>query len=282
MPITVVTDSAATIPADIAERHHIEVVPLSVVVDGTAYDEGDGISSGGVAAALRDGATVSTSRPTPEALVGVYNSLAAHGATHIVSVHLSESLSGTVESAQLAARRASVDVTVIDSRTLGMAMGFAALAGAGVAARTGDVDSVVAAVNRSLAGCCTFFGVDDLTYLRRGGRIGKTSAMLGSALSIKPLLHLSDGRVEPLERVRTSAKATSRLVALAVDAATRIGGPVELSVQHLDARDRAEQLAERLAEEIEDCIQLWVVEIGAALGAHVGPGTIGVSVNARA
>lgn len=281
MTVAVVTDSSAALPAELAEREHVDVVPLCVVVDGTTYKEGLDITAERISGALRKGVPVSTSRPSPEAFVAAFDRLAAQGIEQIVSVHLSEELSGTVGSARLAAARVGVDVTVLDSRSIGMAVGFAALAGARVAAAAGGVDEVVAAIRGSVERSHTWASVDDLTHLRRGGRIGKATAFLGSALAIKPMLQVINGTVEPLARVRTTGKAMAKLAALASEAAAELGGQVEISVQHLDARDRAEALLETLGESIDNARQVWLVELGAALGAHVGPGTVGVSVSPR-
>ena len=142
--------------------------------------------------------------------------------------------------------------------------------------------SRVAAIARSSVDASrTFFYVDDLTHLRRGGRIGKATAAVGTALAIKPLLRIDDGAVEAFEKVRTGGRALARMVDHAVAAAERIDGPVEISVQHLDARERAERLLEKVTERVDDARQAWLVELGAALGAHVGPGSLGVSVSPR-
>jgi DegV family protein with EDD domain len=136
------------------------------------------------------------------------------------------------------------------------------------------------------------FYVDTLEYLRRGGRIGKAGAMLGSALAIKPILGLRDGQIVPLERVRTSSRAIARLEELAVDAAQAAGtadaggaggngGGVDVAVHHLDSPERAERLAERLRARLGPGTEVVVVELGAVVGAHVGPGTLAVAVVPR-
>jgi DegV family protein with EDD domain len=135
------------------------------------------------------------------------------------------------------------------------------------------------------------FYVDTLEYLRRGGRIGKAGAMLGSALAIKPILGLRDGQIVPLERVRTSSRAIARLEELAVEAAEAIGAGgagaggagagVDVAVHHLDSAERAERLAERLRARLGSGTEVVVVELGAVVGAHVGPGTLAVAVVPR-
>ena len=205
--------------------------------------------------------------------------LAAEGATAIVSVHLSAEMSGTFESAQLAAQEAPVPVVAVDTRQVGLATGYAALSAAGVAASGGSLDDVAAAATARAEAASSLFYVDTLEYLRRGGRIGAAAALLGGALAVKPLLQIADGRVESLERVRTSNRALARLEELAVEAAGEV--EVDVAVAHLANPDRAEQLTaklqERLAENLGDR-EVRCGELGAVLGAHVGPGMIAVCV----
>ena len=192
-------------------------------------------------------------------------------------------MSSTVESARLAAQQAPIPVTVVDSRSLGMAMGYAVLAAADAAAAGEDAKSIAAlALSRCKASTVVFY-VDTLEHLRRGGRIGAASAFLGSALAIKPILSLRDGHISALEKVRTSARALSRLEELAVEAALKADGcdGVDIAVQHLDSLTRAESLAERLRERAASAHEVRVVELGAVVGAHVGPGTIAVAVSPR-
>jgi DegV family protein with EDD domain len=157
-----------------------------------------------------------------------------------------------------------------------MGCGFPVLAAARSAAAGADAAEVAEAARRTAAETSTYFVVDTLEHLRRGGRIGAAAAILGSALAVKPVLHVKDGRVVPLEKVRTAARANSRLVQRAVEAAG--DGPVSVAVHHLAAGDRAERLAAELRERIPALRELHVSELGAAIGAHVGPGAVGVVV----
>jgi len=287
-----VTDSTAYLPSALLDGLDIRVVPLHVVVGGRTHSEGVDIDPAAVAAALRAFTPVTTSRPTPAAFIDAYEAAAAAGADSVVSVHLSEAMSSTIGSAHLAASESPIPVTVIDSRGLGMAMGFAVLAGARLAAGGASAGEVADAVRATCAGASVMFYVDTLEYLRRGGRIGKAGAMLGSALAIKPILGLRDGQIVPLERVRTSSRAIARLEELAVDAAQAAGtadaggaggngGGVDVAVHHLDSPERAERLAERLRARLGPGTEVVVVELGAVVGAHVGPGTLAVAVVPR-
>ena len=279
----VVTDSTACLPAELAEARGIVVVPLQVVIGATAYDEGaEGATPEAVARALKEFVPVSTSRPAPEALRQVYDDLAAAGAEEIVSIHLSGEMSGTLESAQLAAKEATARVVVVDTRQVAAATGFATLAAADVVAAGGDAEDAARAARRVSALSHSFFYVDTLEYLRRGGRVGATAALLGGALSVKPLLTLRDGRVGSLERVRTSSKALARLEELIVQAAG--DGPVDLCVAHLANPQRADALAERLRERLAKNLEgrePWCMEVGGVVGAHVGPGMVAGAVSPR-
>ena len=279
----VVTDSTASLPADLAAAHGITVVPLQVVVGATPYEEGaEGATPDTVAEALRAFVPVSTSRPAPAAMLEVYERLASEGATEIVSVHLSSEMSGTYESAQLAAQQASITVVPVDSRQVGIATGFAVLTAAEVVAGGGDARAAAAAARRRAEATTSLFYVDTLEHLRRGGRVGAAAALLGGALAVKPLLAIEDGRVVNRERVRTAGRALARLEELAVAAAGE--EPVDVGVAHLASEERGAVLAERMAERLVANLEGREVqcgEVGAVLGAHVGPGMLAVCVAPR-
>lgn len=282
MTVALVTDSTAYLPVDLVEHQGIRVVPLHVILGGQQFSEGVDVTTAQVAAALRKFTPVSTSRPSPQAFLDAYESAAAEGADAVVSVHISSDMSGTVESAALGASQSPIPVEVVDSRSMGMAMGYAVLSAA-LAASQGLDAKAVAAVAQSRADAATvIFYVDTLEYLRRGGRIGVASALLGSALAIKPLLALSDGHIAAIEKVRTSLRALSRLEELALQAAEAAGeSGVDIAVHHLDSQTRATDLVERLRARVASTTTVVLVELGAVVGAHVGPGTIAVAVSPR-
>ena len=282
MNVAVVTDSTAYLPLDVVVRECLRVVPLHVVVDGVDLREGVDVTTAEVAAALRRSRHVSTSRPSPSVFLEAYEEAAAAGADAIVSVHLSSDMSGTVESAQLAAGQSPVPVEVVDSRSLGMAMGYAVLSACDLARQGADAKAVAAVARSRVEAATVLFYVNTLDYLRRGGRIGAASALLGSALAIKPLLSLQRGHIEPIEKVRTASRAMVRMEELAVRAIDAAGaGGVDVAVHHLDSLDRACRLAERLRTELPVDADVELLEIGAVVGAHVGPGTIAVVVSPR-
>ncbi len=281
--IVVVTDSTASLPPEVAAARGIVVVPLQVVIGAEAFDEGsEEVTPERVAAALREFLPVSTSRPAPAVMLDAYERAALAGAKQIVSVHLSGEMSATFESAQLAARDAPVRVVCVDSRQVGVATGYAALAAADAIGEGRSVEDAAEAASRRAAACSSLFYVDTLEYLRRGGRIGAAAAIFGGALAVKPLLQIEDGRVASLEKVRTSTKALARLEELAVQAGR--GRDVDVCVAHLANPDRADQLAVRIAERLDAELggrEVWCAELGAVLGAHVGPGMIAACVAPR-
>lgn len=276
--VAVVTDSTAYLPAGVADELGVRSVPLHVHIGSRSGADGTGISADDVAAALREKATVTTSRPSPAELEAAYRAAFADGAEQVVSVHLSAELSGTWDSARLAAQEFGYGaVRVVDSRSTAMGLGFAVLAAARAAADglgAGAVqDAAIWTVDRTY---CLFY-VDTLEYLRRGGRITAATAVVGTALSVKPLLHVRDGRILPVEKVRTSSRAIARLVARAVAAAGDT--PVNVAVQHLAAAERAANLETALRERLPHARLLPTSEVGAVIGAHTGPGVLGVCVS---
>ncbi|MEU4268321.1 DegV family protein [Streptomyces sp. NPDC026092] len=277
--VAIVTDSTAYLPPQTTERHGITTVPLTVVIGDRALEEGTEISARSLAQALQRRRPVTTSRPGPEVFAATYRAAAEAGATGIVSLHLSSELSGTYDAAVVAAKDAPVPVKVIDTRMVGMALGFCALAAAEVVDAGGSIDEAVAAAEKRAAGTSAFFYVDTLEYLRRGGRIGAAQALLGSALSVKPLLQLDGGRIELREKVRTASKAIARLEEIAVERAG--AGPVDVAVHHLSAPERAAVLADRLRERVPGLEELQASEVGAVIGAHTGPGLLAVVVSPR-
>ena len=282
--VVLVTDSTAMLPPELAEQRGIVVVPLEVVLDTRSFQEGvdPEASPETIADALRAAEPVSTSRPTPAKFAEVYERAREGGAREVLSLHLSGELSGTYESARLAGRDASLPVRAVDTRQLGMAAGYAVLTAADVLDRGGSAEEAAGAALARAGSTTSLFYVDTLDHLRRGGRIGHAAALLGSALAVKPLLELVDGRVATREKVRTASRALGRLEELAVAAAA--DRQVDVAVAHLDHRPRADDLAARLGRRLADNLsgrEVLVGEVGAVIGAHVGPGMLAVVVAPR-
>ncbi len=275
MTVGIVTDSTAYIPEAVTSALAIEVVPVQVVVDGQALDELTGITVEEVTAALRAGKSVTTSRPNPDEFISTYEQLIKNGCDSIVSVHLSSELSGTYESAFLASQKFDIPIRVIDSRAIAMMFGFAVETGARMAQAGANINEIERAVTTRCHDSTIEFYVDTLEFLQRNGRISNTRSRVGRALSVKPLLHIEDGRVVQHELVRTSSKAVERLVEIATERAAKT--PSEIAVHHVDALDRASEVAQHLCERLE-IPSVTITSAGAVVGAHVGPGAVAVVV----
>ncbi|MEV6694283.1 DegV family protein [Micromonospora sp. NPDC051196] len=281
MPVAVVTDSTTYLPPELMRAYQLTVVPLTVVLNGVEGLEGVDVFPADATRALSARrVSVSTSRPSPEQFVRTYRSLLDAGAEAIVSVHLSAGLSGTVEAAELAAGQFGGRVTVVDSRSCGMGLGFPAIAASRAAAQGADLAGVRAAAVDAAGRTTIFFYVDTLELLRRGGRINAAEALLGTALSVKPILHMPDGGIVLRDKVRTASRGVARLVDLAVEAAG--DAQVDLAVHHLAAPQRAEDLLGALTARFGDRLHdAYVTEAGAAVAAHVGPGLACVVIHRR-
>jgi DegV family protein with EDD domain len=278
--VTVVTDSTAGLPGELVESLGVHVVPLRVSLGTRTAVDGVDVTPAEIAGALREKIAVTTSRPSPAEFAAAYRACLDGGATHIVSVHLAAALSGTWESATLAAQDFGHGVVrVVDSRGTAMALGFAVQAAAERARAGAGAAEVQGAATETVDRTKTLFYVDTLEYLRRGGRIGTAAALFATSLSVKPLLQMVEGHVVALEKVRTSTKAIARLVRLSIDAAGE--GPVDLAVHHLDAPERAEQVAAELSAALPGLRKRYVAELGAVVGAHLGPGVIGTVIVRR-
>lgn len=275
MPVAVITDSTAHLPEGFADRYAIREVPLHVLVDGSCPVTEFGPEP--LAEALSQRRVVTTSRPAPAEFAAMFRAALDAGASGVVSVHLSRELSGTWESAVLASQQVDAQrIRVVDSRTTAMGLGFAALRAAEAAGRGESGAEVEAAAMTAARHSETLFAVETLEYLHRGGRIGKAAALLGTALAVKPVLHMSDGEIRPLEKVRTMQRAMTRLV----DRIAVIGDEedIELAVHHLAAPERAGELATRIEERLPHARGCVVSELGPVIGAHTGPGVLGVVV----
>lgn len=275
--VALVTDNSSGISAELAAQLGIIVVPVDVIVDGVVLPEGDSID---IAQAVRDGVKVTTSRSTPEAFAKAFESLAIDGYEHAVVVTLSSKLSGTFDSALVAARTSPIAVNVCDSLSIGLGLGFPVMNAARAAQTGASVDQVLEIVEKGIASAKVFFYVNTLEYLKRGGRISATSALLGTALSVKPIMTVVDGEVVLKEKVRTQAKALAELVRLAVDCA-REYEPALVGLQYFGDRTLVDQCAIRISEELP-ATELLISEVSPVVGVHAGPGLVGIIISRSA
>ena len=273
MPVVVVTDSSARLPDGSVADWGIRVVPLHVLVDGR--DLRDGLDE--FPADLYQRAGVSTAGASPEQLAAAYRqALADSGGDGVVAVHISGALSSTVGAAEHAAAEFGGAVRVVDSKSAAMGTGFVALAAARAARNGGSLDDVVAQADSTAAGLRAYLVVQRLENLRRSGRIGTAASWLGTALALKPLLRLDDGKLVLAQRVRTTSKATAAMVEQVLDAVGE--GRAALAVHHVDNPDGAAQVAATLASALPACGPAIVTDLGPVLGVHLGPGAVAVVV----
>lgn len=270
--VALVTDSTCDLPPSLVEARSITVVPLTVTLDGKDYRDGVDITADQFYAQLTGSSTTSTSQPSPALFAETYERLLKNY-DEVVSLHIAQRLSGTLASAQQAAAEVAKDrVHVVDSEVVSMALGLLCLVAANALGEEGEAAAAITEVERVRDALRAYFTVGTLEHLRRGGRIGRASEMLGSVLQIKPVLMLADGEVAPLERVRTRERALARVVEL-VRGVDRGQGLCAI-VAHAAAEDTAERVAREL-DGITDT--LLVQPLGPVVGAHAGPGTVGVA-----
>ena len=283
-PTAVVCDSTAYLPRDLLAERDIHVVSLYVSIDGEEQKETEIGDYGAFFERLRaseGGAT--TSQPSIGDFVSVYEPLLAAG-REVVSVHISAGISGTCEAAGQARQRLIEEerggerITVFDSRSAAGGMGLCALGAAAAAAGGAAAEAVVDRARQTREELKMWFAIDTLEYLRRGGRIGGASAFIGSALKIKPILTLEE-EITPIERVRTRARSIERLRDYARE--RHDSGLDAWVVQYIQDEETARGLVDD-GREIFGCEPAFVSEIGAVLGAHVGPGLLGIGSVSKA
>jgi fatty acid kinase fatty acid binding subunit len=268
--VAVVTDSTSDVPRELAGRHGVTTVPLTVSLGGQSYLDGVEIQPDAFYARLgEEGAVATTSQPAPGRFADVYERL-LRDHDEVVSLHISSKMSGTHAAAVQGAEMAGQDrVRVLDTGMVSMPLGLLVLAAATMAGRGDGADRIVERLRPLQDGLRVYFMVATLEHLRRGGRIGRASALLGSVLQVKPVLTIADGEVTPMERVRTQDKALTRVIELAAE----LQGPVCAFVGHAAAGEAARRIAEALEPRAESLI---VAPLGPVVGAHAGPGTVGV------
>ena len=282
--VALVTDTTHYLPAEVVQRHELHLVSLYVNWDGRTDRESDLPDYDAFYDHMRTAAELpSTSQPSVGDFLGVYEPLLEAG-DDVLSIHLSGGISGTVQAAEQA-RDALVErgigperIVVLDSDTGAAGHGLMAIAASNAIRDGADLAGAADVARRLREHMTIIFAVDTLEYLRRGGRIGGAQAWIGSALKIKPILSINR-EILPIERVRTAGRAFERLVEHL--ASQHESGADVFFIQHIQARDVADRMAERGAE-IYGRPPEFVSEIGPVIGAHVGPGLIGVTALAQA
>jgi len=271
--IKIVTDSTADLTPALIKEFNITVIPLKVLFGEKAYREGIDLTP----AEFYDLLAISdklptTSQPSPGEFIELYEKLTADGSS-VISIHISSAMSGTIQSALLAKNALpDRDITVIDSRLVSMALGMVVLAAAQAVKEKKSKEEVLAKIQEVANKVRTYFVVDTLENLAKGGRIGKAAALMGTVLNIKPILTIEDGVIAPFEKVRGKGKALERIIELAKDFA-REHKNVRTAMVHGNALEELIKFHQKLAAEVH-YIENVICEIGAVVGTHAGPGTI--------
>lgn len=275
--IAVVTDSVATIPADLAKKYNIIVAPVHIIWDRVDYRDGVDLQTSEFYTRLRKSKTLpTTSSAIQGEFIQIYEGLRGK-VDGIVTVALTGALGAAYNSALNAKKLVpEVPIEVIDTHTAFMAQGFAAIAAAKVASGEGSIQDVVKAAEKVVSKTHVFWAMDTLEYLRRGGRVSLPQAIMASWLQVKPITGINkEGKVEPLARVRTRAKVMGKLLEL-MDERVTGNSPLHVSVLHGDAAEEAGQLEQKVNAKYKP-VELIRSEISPVIGTHTGPGTLGLA-----
>ena len=276
MAIKVVTDSTSDLPADVAESLGIEVVPLNVHFGSDVYKDRVNLMPDTFYDKLINGDVLpTTSQPSVGEFIDVYERLGSD-ADGIVSVHISEKLSGTMNSARLASQQANADcpIEVVDTFQVSMGVGICAMEAAEVANSGGNMNQVILAARNAVTRSQCFFMLETLEFLQKGGRIGKAQALIGNLLKIRPMLMLQEGEVHPLGRERTRRKGISKLVDTVEELAPISG----LAVMYSTGPDEAQTLAQNVSKFMIEGREPMMLQIGPVIGTYAGPDTLGIAL----
>ncbi|MHB8780649.1 MAG: DegV family protein [Candidatus Geothermincolia bacterium] len=274
--IRIVTDSTAGLPEELISARNIKVVPLMVNFDTESFREGVDLDNADFYRRLKASEKLpTTSQPAVGDFKRAYEELAAAGAGAIISIHIAEGISGTVQSAQTAAAELpELNIKVINSRLAGMGLAMAVLVAADEIAAGKDVDAVVRSVVELAAKVKLYFVVDTLEYLHKGGRIGGAKALMGSVLNIKPILGL-ENVIEPVDKARGRTKAIARLVEIAVK---DLGGKTcRYALTHAQDEEGVKELQQAFVAAVKCEGAPLITPVSPVIGAHVGPGTVGLA-----
>jgi DegV family protein with EDD domain len=277
--IRIVTDTTCDLPPEMAEEYGITIVPISIQFGTDSYQEGVDLDWDLFYQKIEEtGMLPTSSQPSAGAFVEVYRRLAKEGADAIVSTHVTSKLSGTYQSACLAAEELKDEVKVFphDSLAGSAAMGFACVEASRMARAGKTPEEIVARLDEIRSRVNVILVLESLEYPRKSGRVGGLAAALGSVLNMKPIVSLEDGLLDTVEKVRTRKKSLARLLDIMEE---RVGttDPINLGVIHARAPEVGQDILEK-AHERFNCSESYMVELCASLTVHFGPGTIGLCV----
>jgi DegV family protein with EDD domain len=274
--IALVTDSTAYIPQDLIKKYDIHVAPQLSIWGETTYEDGIDIQPAEFYERLKSAKELpTTSQATVAYFVKIFEPLVAEGRP-ILAVVISDLLSGTLQSATQAKDMfPDARIELVNSKSASMELGFQVLAAARAIEAGKSFDEVVAIAESAKKHTGVYFVVDTLEFLHKGGRIGGAQRLIGTALSMKPLLSVIDGRIESVESVRTKKKAFARLLEV-IQEETQGKANIRLATVHAAAEADAESLLEEASKRL-DPVEKLVSEVSPAVGTHVGPGTVGIA-----
>lgn len=276
--IAIVTDSTSDIPRDLAERYGIRVVPLTVVHEGVVYRDGIDLTPEQFYPMLEKAKQLpTTSQPSPSRFMDVFGPLLESG-KQILSFHLSKVLSGTVNSAKLAARQLAPDrIHVVDTGSVSFGIAVQAIEAARLAMEGFGVSAILEQVARLKKYSEVLFSLNTLEYAYKGGRIGRFSSLLGSLLNVKPIAYIQDGEYVIVNKARSMKQVVAGMVDFVVD---KFGqSKVRVAVGHTQALDYAKMLLEQAMSRLNVSDEPVLFEIGPVVGAYAGPGAVGISVH---
>jgi len=271
MTIRIVTDSSCDLPRKVLEENRIAVIPLVIHAGSREYRDGIDMPRQEFYERLPHlNPAPTTAAPGPEVFRQVYEQLAGEGATEVLSIHISETLSAIVDIARkAAAETTALAVTAFDSRQLSLGTGFQVLTAARAAAKGASMSSILQLLEGLIDRIHVFAALDTLEFLRRSGRMSRAVSALGSLLRIKPILNMYDGE-STAQRVRTRSGAMHRLAELLKEFS-----PYEqVALLHSNAADRARALLQQV-KDLVPTAEVWMEEINPVLGVHIGPGVVG-------
>jgi DegV family protein with EDD domain len=274
--IAIVTDSAASVPPELAKEAELEIVPVGIQIDNRFLREGIDITAEEFYAQLEDKENITTSQPSPGDFLEVYNRL-VDKAKEIISIHVTSKQSGTVQLVELLKENIPIRITVVDSESASMGQGFVALAAARAALRGMGREEILDIIKRVKQKTAVFVAVPTLKYLARSGKVSRVQAMVASLLAIKPILGVKDGLVQAIDKKRSYGQALERMIALVQERF-----PTEkltIAVLHSNALEMAEEFKQRVESQLR-CAQVFVAEMGASLAVHGGQGMLGIAAYA--
>ncbi|MFT3895855.1 MAG: DegV family protein [Anaerolineales bacterium] len=276
--VAIVTDSTSYLPKECIDQYHISIIPLSVVWGDQVLLDGVDVQPAEYYERLSKSKVMpTTSQVTPAAMLGTFQPLLEQG-YDVLSIFISSKFSGTIQSAMQARDMldgAASRLAIVDSLSTTMAMGWPVLTAARAAQAGESLSECRTVAENACKNSGVLFVVETLEFLRRGGRIGGASALLGTALNIKPVLEMRDGRIESVEKIRTKHKAIQRMLDLATE---RINGrtPVRVAVTHANAEADASSLLQQASDRFNP-VETIISPLSPVIGTHAGPGTVALN-----